>query len=228
MGKRFSEEIDYIPEAVAWAHAQNIDHIRRTVWSFSGYSIAAIGSGGSYSAASFLAEQHESSFGELSRAMTPLQFATSRRELSRTAAALVSAEGKNSDILAAAESAHARGLHGFALTLTSSNPLQEYCERTGALTPVSFQMPWGKDGYLATNSLLASVILLARAYARSDTDVIDHSDLVTGEWLAKQRESFRTNDTLGRLSPGQSILILHGNFGRIAAIDIESRFQKPR
>ncbi len=59
MGKKYSEEIEYIPNAIEWALNQNIEQLARCLISLSARSLLGIGSGGSTTAAAFMAMLHE-------------------------------------------------------------------------------------------------------------------------------------------------------------------------
>jgi fructoselysine-6-P-deglycase FrlB-like protein len=222
MGKPFSTEIAALPETIRWARSQDVTLFRRTVSGASDKSLIVVGSGGSFSAAAYIAQLHEHAFRRVSRPSTPLEYALRRNELPYCATALVSAEGKNKDILAAAEVMSSSHSTGLALSLTSSNPLVNFCHDTGAATNVCFDVPWGKDGYLATNSLIATMALAARTY--SDKHVDEALRELDEHWFHSRRKKISETDVLKMLVPSRQLLVLFGSVGRIAAIDIESKF----
>lgn len=220
MGKQFSEEINYIPHAISWALSQDVSLLTRSLAGASDKNVLAVGSGGSSTAAAFLAAMHEDAFGKVSRWLTPLGLVTRRSQTYCCSAVLISAEGKNKDILAAAESMIAAEMPGIALTLTSSNALIDTCRKTSAATVVSFSMPWQKDGYLATNTLVAIMILIARAYNASNlitVGKIDHN------WLTERRRYIERQGIATCVTDNRAIAVLYGSIGRIAAIDVESK-----
>lgn len=224
MGRPFSSEVAYLPEAISWALRLDLKPLRRVLDGTSARNLCAIGSGGSFSVAAFAAQQNEIRYGRLSRACTPLEYQTLQRPLDETSVMLISAEGKNKDILAAAQSMLVCDHPGLALTLSSSSPLGEFCHETGAATVISFDMPWTKDGYLATNSLVAMMTILARAYATS-TSSIDHElQRITSEWVHERRSAMLKQGIVEKLIPRCQPIVLYGGIGRFAAIDIESKF----
>jgi len=91
---------------------------------------------------------------------------------------------------------------------------------------ISYELPTGKDGFLATNSLLAFCVLLSRAYlevsGQSATLPKDYRSL-----LSDRR--FETNGTTAqrrysKLLSRRTLLVLHGPATMAAAVDIESKF----
>src|SRR5207248_893662 len=88
-----------------------------------------------------------------------------------------------------------------------------------------FSPPSGKDGFIATNTLIATVVLLARAYQElySDIDPLPahFEDLGAGKWGEDSAAPLRT---AARAVTGfESLLVLYGPTGFAAAVDIESK-----
>lgn len=226
MGRPFREEVEYLPQSIGWALEQKVELLERAVNGVSDRNLLGIGSGGSYSAATYIALLHEIRFGRLSRPITPLEYRASSHNPLGTAAALISAEGKNTDILAAARSMLRCDHPGFALTLTSANPLAEYCRTTGAATVVSFDMPWRKDGFLATNSLVASMVLLARAYAPDHQTLHRELRKLDEAWVASRRLAMLESLNGALIACGSPLIVLFGTIGRAAATDVESKMSE--
>lgn len=223
MGKKFSDEIEYIPQALAWALEQDVTLLTRSLAGLSGKNLISIGSGGSSTVAAFIASLHESNFGLVSRSITPGEFLAHQHILENSCAALISAEGKNLDILAAADRVASLEMPGLALVLKAQSPLEVQCRATGTTTVTSFQMPWGKDGYLATNSLLATMVLASRAYGSQGVEQIKKVDRT---WLT-QRRAYIANQCLAEhMSSRKSLAVLYGAVGRIGAVDIESKLSE--
>lgn len=223
MGKAYSSELLAIPQTLHWAQSQEIKRLKVGIQYCHDRSVLAIGSGGSSTAAAFVAGLHERKFGRLSRAVTPLEVCTGP-QFDDVAAIFLSAEGRNKDILAAAEAIVGIDRGNISLTLTSDNPLLEYCESSGAATPIGFDMPWQKDGYLATNSLIAMMTLFARAYA--DADEPFDTTMFNEQWLLQRREELANSGALARAAAGAGIVVLYGGSGKSAAIDLESKISE--
>lgn len=223
MGKNFSEEVAYLPSAIAWAATQDIKPLERAFQGFAGRNLLAIGSGGSTTAASFLAKLHEGTYGQISRACTPGEFLSHVVDFQNAAIVLVSAEGKNQDILAAAERVASTELPSISFVLSDSSPLAKVCEKTGSASVISFQMPWKKDGYLATNSLVATLILFARTYG---ADVESLTSGLDGEWIQQRKSLIQEQSFLTHFLDRRSLAVLYGKSGCIGAIDIESKLSE--
>ncbi len=220
MGKQFAEEIAYLPSAIRWALEQNIDLLARVIAANSGRSLLAVGSGGSSTSAAFLAQLHESEFGRISRQSTPVELLAHETRPEDCAVVLVSAEGKNKDVLAASRHMLTLEIPGFALTLAPESPLADRLRASGA-TVAAFAAPWGKDGYLATNSLIATMILVARGYAIDGLQ--RYLERIDEQWLEQRRGQIAEQGLVDAVDGGRHICVLYGRDGIAGAIDIESK-----
>jgi len=219
MGKRFIDELQQLPATMQWAAEQDIALLRRAVHLYGDRGLLAVGSGGSFTAAAYAADQHFRVFGHPSQAITPLEvFQVPTNAAANAAGLLLSAEGKNHDILAAAKQLRLRACPTIGLTLRSTSPLVELSDETGAASLAAYDMPWGKDGYLATNSLIATLILLWRAYEADD--IVAAELLLLANWYL---QFDRRIEQTGSIKRSGRALILHGAVGRIGAIDLESK-----
>jgi len=223
MGRRFKDEIKNIPQAIGWAAAQDVAIAQRALLSASSRPLFAIGSGGSFTVATFAASCHEKRFGQFARAVTPMEYKETGGAIRNAAALMLSAEGKNKDILAAAHSALAFEHIALALTLKVQTPLAAFAESYGGTGVVAYEMPWGKDGYLATNSLIAMIILLAKAYCpEKERNFAAALNYVTPQWLTGRREVIAR--IIHDYEVGTQVLVLFGSAARSTAIDVESKF----
>ena len=223
MGKKFSEEVQYIPEAIAWAFKQEVKLLARALGGLSGKSLLAIGSGGSSTAAAFLAQTHEISFRQIARSATPGEFLSRQASFENSGAVLISAEGKNLDILAAAKRVATLEIPSIALVLNDPSPLGHLCRDNSSITVVPFPMPWVKDGYLATNSLIAMMVLIARAYQIEGIECINSIDC---NWLSERRSLLTSQGLAEHMACHSSLAVLYGTVGKIGAIDIESKLSE--
>jgi fructoselysine-6-P-deglycase FrlB-like protein len=222
MGKKYSEEISAIPNSIAWAISQDAKPLTRAIGAVADENLLVIGSGGSFSVAAYAALLHELHFGRMARAATPLEAITFQGAQRSMVRLYLSAEGCNKDILAAARAGMNDETGAIALTMTMQNPLVAFCNEYGLAQPISFDMPWKKDGYLATNSLVAMMVIIARAYRVVDaTDALSQLDPA---WFAQRRAWYAQSDCVARLACGAELIALFGQAGRIGAIDLESKF----
>lgn len=220
MGKPYSEELDAFADTYQWAAKQDVARLGHFLNRWSGDYAVVVGSGGSYSAAFAVALFRELAHHSPTTAVTPLEFVALLGRLSPRAL-LLSAEGKNRDILSAASAAEVADLASAALTLTQSNSLLDLARGNDAVRAFSFPMDWVKDGYLATNSLLATVLLLYRALFG------DHDFHNLAPLLARDRLNSR-RDTFSRL-PGlddakrNGLLVVYSAKAKAFAVDLESK-----
>ena len=166
-------------------------------------------------AASFAALLHEAVTGRLARTATPLE-AVSSAPSRDTGALLLSARGTNIDIRRTAEMLPMVGYDAVsAVTTRRGSPLGRILNEYGA-TAHEFAVPGGRDGFLATNSLIATLVLLYRAvFCADETPEEIGCQLSTTRPVTKGSETALDKRTL--------VVLAHG-WAAPAAVDFESRF----
>lgn len=224
MGKIYSEELNGIPATYDWVKLQNTLPLLRLLERWTGSYGVVIGSGGSYTAAAAISLFREFAFKSPTRAVSPLEFLSLADRIPATKALLLSAEGKNSDILAAAHRAISADLATAALTLTASNPLIDIANESHAIRVFSHDAPWKKDGYLATNSLVAMTLLSYKALFGDDRFN------ALGEYFSahslKSRRAFFSNLHTLHDATDRSVLVIHGASASTFAIALESNLSE--
>ena len=217
MGKPYQDELRQISATIQWALEQDVTELRRTLLRELGaYNLVSIGSGGSLVAASFAAMLHELVTGRLARAATPLE-AITRPSTRGTAALLLSARGTNTDIRQAAKILPTLGYDAVsAISTRVGSPLGRILADYGAKIH-EFSVPSGRDGFLATNSLMATMVLLYRAAAGVDSTWDKESLLPTSRTTVDGSQTVFCHRTL---------LVLAQGWAAPAAIDFESRFSE--
>ena len=217
MGKPYQNELDLVPSTIDWALKQDISGLRHTLLHELGpYNLVAVGSGGSLVAAEYAALLHESSTGYLARSATPLE-ATVRATPRNTAALLLSARGSNADILQAARLLPELGYENTAaLCARMGSPLGAAISDQGG-TVLEFGLPSGRDGFLATNSLIATLVLLYRASMEFSLVPKEDDAIVPGKVTIEGTETTLENRTLIVLGQGWAVP---------AAMDFETRFSE--
>lgn len=165
MGRPYAEELTRLGATYDWAQSVDTADLIRRVEALRARPLLVVGSGGSVSACHFAARLHETHARLPARVLTPLEFVR-LPALHGSGVLLLTAGGSNPDILAAARHA-----------VDSEYPeLVGLCTRTGTAlrevlaphrhaTVSEFAGPAGKDGFLATNSLVLTCALLARSYS---------------------------------------------------------------
>ena len=183
--------------------------------------LVAVGSGGSFSAAYFAAESHQTHTRHLSRALTPLQAVAARSALRSTSVLLLSARGKNADIVGAARIiAEAEPRHLLAMTMRDESPLADVLAKYRYTNHVGFTPPHQRDGFLSTNSLLAFLLLIHRAYSQTFN---------TPTGLPDDYSSFVSDlhiDGSPACVKDRTILTLYGSDTAAGAYDFESKMSE--
>jgi fructoselysine-6-P-deglycase FrlB-like protein len=215
MGRAFSEELDRMEHTLAWSASVRLPILGTHV--HTPCLRVVIGSGGSFTVATALAALECGAGHTAALAMTPLQYVQRADTLPRHAAMLISAEGKNRDILHAAQKAFALAEGTEALTFSRDSPLSRLAANAPSARVYCFDAPWGRDGYLATNSLLASVVLGLRLRGLG----IAAGPLAA--FLGLYRITDRLNALAADVASTRRLLALHGSNGLVAAVDLESK-----
>lgn len=214
MGKPFNSELEKISGTIQWADQQDVSDIAAYLFNEErGTSLVSIGSGGSLSACHFVAQLCQQRNGVLSQSMTPLQLMYSGREIIRSNKLLfLSASGKNKDILNAIKYGVKYNEKGMmSLTLRKENPTEKYLSAYLKVHRWCEDIPSGKDGFLATNSLVGTFAILSRCF-----DGKPLSDAIM------PNEGYRSNKEIN-LADIQDFLVLYGAAGESVALDIESK-----
>jgi hydroxymethylpyrimidine pyrophosphatase-like HAD family hydrolase len=226
MAKPYAFEMSKLSDTLAWARTVDIAPLRQAVRR-AGYSpLLAVGSGGSLTAAHALAGLHQRSTRRLAAVATPLEAVDPLDD--GVSIWLISAGGDNVDILAAAKAIVAREPRQLAVLCgREDSPLVELCRRHPFIDLAIYPPPAGKDGFLATNSLLGFAAILSRAYTdefvgeRFGCSAIDAVEPLTR--AESQVTALWKNSTISLWSR-PTTLVLHGIATRVGAIDLESKF----
>lgn len=220
MGRPYEKELSNLNLTYREARNVSIDNLK-IFFKESQLPLIAVGSGGSLTAACMAALLHQQ-IGQIARYCTPLELISSNQSLRDVRIIFFSAGGRNSDIINAfrfAANSDAKQLVVFCLR--GNSPLAELAKKYSYAEVFEFVPSVGKDGFLATNSLIAFVTILIRVYQDHLSSCEDplpdnlpsYSDIYKGL-------NNRTHDLLNK----DTIMVLYGSWGTPAAIDAESKF----
>ena len=227
MGRPYRSELDRLPETFEWSVQQDIDHLRKALLASSTRSVVAIGSGGSMAAADYLAGIHTQLTGRISIGQTPLSFLRSAARFDHSSIWLISASGRNVDIRRAVRHAiESEPAQLAVLCAAIDSPVAQDVESL-SVDLLEFAQGAGKDGFLATNSLVSFLFLLSRAYSElvgvqfpsSIRDLINRGFQEQSAWETLPEA---VTPLLGR----ESWLVLFDPDCYAIAADIESRFSE--
>ena len=220
MGRAYALELQRLKSTVAFASDADVRSLTTLLADLVPRNLIFVGSGGSFTAAAFAAALHEQYTGQLSKAVTPLEAAT-RYPTTNTASVLMSARGSNPDIIGAFQALRFKEPIA-AICASERNALLRLIDESGAGVGYGFTVPGGKDGFLATNSLLATLILLVRSY--NSLFGMPELDLRGIGALSRTSQNvLHPNSNLLELAAADTIIALSSGWGWPAAIDLESK-----
>lgn len=227
MARPYAFEMAQLVETFEWATSTNIDALCRAVGSAGLSPLRAIGSGGSLTAAHALAALHQQHTGNIAAVATPLEAVEEPLD-GNVVHWLISAGGRNVDILAAAKALIFREPRQLAVLCgRDDSPVAKLCKAHPFVDLLPFLPPVGKDGFLATNSLLGFTTLLARAYASEFGDDVEWRatlELVRAGIAELSSLSAEWEAEASRVWTRPTTLVLFSPSTRIGAIDLESKF----
>lgn len=164
MARPYASEMAKLGETFAWTEGVDIAPLRVAARTAAYSSLRAVGSGGSLTAAHALASLHQRWTGRIASVATPLDALSEPLEAG-VATWLLSAGGGNVDILKAFKSLVTQEPRQLGVMCARpGSPLAELAAAHDYVDLLLFDPPAGKDGFLATNSLVAFNALLTRAY----------------------------------------------------------------
>jgi HAD superfamily hydrolase (TIGR01484 family) len=216
MGKPFKKEIDQLFDSVEWAFSQDTKKIEDFFKGSKKYPFYIVGSGGSLSACYYLSSLIQS-MGIISKAITPLELYYCKAALRNCNIIFISSSGKNTDIL-----------FGFDIALVQEpKSIRTICMRLDSplsklanLYPISdsfdYSLPSKKDGFLATNSLVAYFALLCKAFI--GPPLLRFDNIINDEFKRS------LDEFASKLTPSHSLTVLYGGWGQAVAHDLESKF----
>lgn len=225
MGRKYSVELSELLETYVWTARMPIDSLAKFAKRSAGLPLYVVGSGGSFSVAAFASELHQHT-GTISKPVTPLEFLELDDIDNRCTVLIVTAGGNNKDILSAFDRAvdldpEVLGV----LCASASNRVTHRASQYSHVLVHAAELP-KRDGFLATNSLLAMEVWLVRAYAGGFSSIPDLPDSpVTLLYDGMPAADFG-NLAYGRMQELRErdiMVVLHDGWGRPAAIDIESK-----
>jgi HAD superfamily hydrolase (TIGR01484 family) len=229
MRSRYHFELQKLPATYEVAIQSDIQALKSAISGASQSSIVACGSGGSFTVASLLCGLHEQYTGRISRPSTPLEIICNPNLAMASPVFLISAEGRNPDIIEALHRARrhsSRPLH--VITNHTSSPLIDSISQLTDVAVHAFTLS-EKDGYLATNSLLLDAVLIARAYEELDNastripsqiGELQLNGITLDAWMEG------ATDFAAQAASRGNIIILFSPLLRSVAADLESKLSE--
>jgi hydroxymethylpyrimidine pyrophosphatase-like HAD family hydrolase len=159
---QYARELDELPRTYATARAADPDQLRSALSQLAAGTARYIGTGGTTPVARLAAQLHEFVSGQPARAMTPLEFLDAPR-LRRAGAVLFSSRAKHADAKIVLDRLSGDA-YAPSVLVTHREPAELDLAENGPIRVVTIAAPRIREGFLATNSVLAmSTALVAAA-----------------------------------------------------------------
>ncbi len=222
MGRPYQSELLRLASTYRQALDLDIAPLAEHFRSLRNCSLLAVGSGGSQTTAHLIAELHQVRFGQLAKAETPLLARSYLQRSQSSAIVLVSAAGRNPDILGVARAAvEAEPQSLIALCASRYSPLSQIVRAFNRGFSFEFELPAGSDGFLATNTLLALSTAAVRAYGFGSNGLPGSiGTLFTSTGIEKTYHLSRVDKSFFSCP---YLIVLYGPESRTAAFDLESK-----
>jgi len=218
MGRPYEKEMAALPETMAWARSVNIEALCVLIGRLAERPLLIVGSGGSATGGHLIARLQEFYARQPVRVVTPYEFTLLPAD-EMSSVLLLSAGGSNPDILAAAD--HAVAVEYPVVAAIVAKSFSPVAKRIGDCRfglHFGFDVPTGKDGFLATNSLLATALLVSRAYTRAFGSPFDPEPATIAA-----DDIVLEPDATGGVFDRALLTVLGGGWAWPAAIDLESK-----
>lgn len=218
MGKPFSKELTELSNTYDWISNIEVGSISQLFKKFGYNELIAVGSGGSLSACHYMALLHFSN-GKMARAITPLELHHFKNSVNSYNVIFISAGGRNKDILLGYKTVvKHEPLRILNICMRNNSPLARLSASSEITDVIELEPPIKKDGFLATNSLLAYFILLYRLYTNKN---ITNNVTEIDESILSEIDSFANN-----IDRNGTITVLYSSLSQPVAVDIESKFSE--
>ena len=164
--RSYGEELRLLPAVFAELREARISELEDWVTEAHPGPLLVVASGGALAVARLASDLHEVETDRIAKAMTPSEFSTAPHD-PNASVLLLSAGARHPDILAAARRASTRGYRSIGLvTLRPQEELPASLRRPD-IRPIVLPSPPGREGFLATSSVLAMAVAIAKAYRGS-------------------------------------------------------------
>jgi len=214
MGKPFKKELEKVYEIYNWATEQPKNDLY-TLLKESERPTLIVGSGGSLSACHYLSSLLMNK-GIFAKAITPLEVFYYKNILNNSNIIFLSASGKNTDILFGFNLAIQYEPNCIiSICMKMDSPLAVLSSKYSNTKIIEYTIPSGKDGFLATNSLIAFFSILFYSFESDIEKIPLNPDMNLTSELNLFFDSISTDFTLH---------LLYGGWGQSVAVDLESKF----
>ncbi len=216
MGKNFSKELETLDCIYESATESDCKIVVGFLKKYFNNFILLVGSGGSFSVAAAV-EYFCIQAGIRAKCVTPLEVQQFKGQIKESAVIIFSAGGKNTDsknTYSFVSQLEPKGVLTVCMCLGS--PLAKMQTKNNHNYLYEYKMPVYKDGYLAVESLLSSIVIFAKAFSEVTSNKFFNSDL--------KKFVLPSLPDISEVLQKNSIIILYGGLTQAAVIDLESKF----
>ncbi|HTN07595.1 HAD hydrolase family protein [Agriterribacter sp.] len=215
MGKPFKKELSFINETYNWAKSVDITELTDNIEEIMNFSTFVVGSGGSFSACHMFSVLQQSK-GTFSKPITPLELHYSSGSIRDSNVFFLSASGKNSDILFAYNRAIMHDAKNvFGICMKKNTRLRTISLNHSISKIIELDSPAGKDGFLATNSLIGYFTLLSRMFGFENN---------VEDFYLSTSEIDSIKHFVEKLDSDFTLIVLYAGWSQPVAVDLESKF----
>ncbi len=217
MGKCFEKELDILGNIYEEARKADCKIISDFIKNHSDELFLLVGSGGSYSVA-VAAEYMLIRAGMNAKCVTPLELNQYFGQIKKCAVILFSASGRNADSRNAYQ--YIAGLEPkgiLTVCMHINSPMKKMQFENMHNVFFEFAMPVAKDGYLAVESLISSMVIFSKALHEFTGDAFyDNRKYCYRKFIFIEKEK--------EIFSKETIIVLCGGITKPIAIDLESKF----
>jgi hydroxymethylpyrimidine pyrophosphatase-like HAD family hydrolase/fructoselysine-6-P-deglycase FrlB-like protein len=226
MGKKYRNELDKLDLIYETAYRANFEIIYNFIYMYRDCQFYCIGSGGSYSLAAVF-EYLCNRAGLKAKRLTPLELGQLEYQLSDSAAVLFTAGGSNNDSKNAYNYISDHEPEGILTCCMRLNAPIKKIQRINVHNYYfEYKMPVYKDGYLAVESLMSSIVILINSFEKITQE---HFYLLPSKLernLMEIKHDIIKTDVINEVINRESIFILYAGITMPAAVDLESKFSE--
>lgn len=215
MGKPFTKELSQINVTLDWANSVNLDELSNELDALLSAPTFIVGSGGSISACHFLSLILQN-LGGFAKPVTPLELFYVSNSIRNCNVIFISASGRNSDILFAYNTAiklNPKLIIG--VCMKKNTKLASIAAKHSISKIIELNTPSGKDGFLATNSLVSYFAILAKLYG----EIKPIKEINISKKCEDEISVF-----VEKLHIDFTITVLYAGWAQPVAVDLESKF----
>lgn len=210
MGRPFKQELVAIESTFDAAQMADTRQLEDFLCNSTETPLLVIGSGGSFAVAEGFALCYQS-LGGFSKAITPYEIKNEKWGIHKSKILIVTAGGNNADTLGVYEYVRLyEPKQLFVVCMSTKSKIARKIRQQSKEGILEFQVPFGKDGFLAVNSTIAMFSIMRKLFSSEFQKIsffCDYDKTAIRKGLAGIR----------------TLLILYGGWGTPAALDIESK-----